>query len=139
LRIGPAGSRVYGNDGVARVISPGQKHTGLALFDFAVEPVDDCLQFFEGSFVFGGEFYKDGGVFNISPKLVGLAGSRFEAAALAEDLLRALLIIPEVGLRALFFYSGKLCAFGFRVKETSATPRRARPGLRISVSVLQSF
>jgi hypothetical protein len=139
LGIGPAGARVDRDYRIANVVGPGQEHFGLGLFDFTLEPVDDSLQFLQGSFVFGCEFCEDGGVFNITPELVGFLSSSIEAAALAEHLLRPLLIVPEVGLRALFFYSGEFCAFGFRVKETSATPRLARLGLRISVSVRQSF
>jgi hypothetical protein len=34
--------------------------------------------------------------------------------------LRLLLVIPEIGLAYFFFNARKFCAFGFRVKETSA-------------------
>jgi hypothetical protein len=70
--------------------------------------------------------------------LAGFLDGCVEAAALTQDFLSALLIVPEVGLRAFFFYSTELCAFVIRVKETSAAPPREPPGLRTSVSVLQS-
>jgi len=97
------------------------------------------LQFFQRSLVLVGEFDKDGGVFEVTRELIGFLNCSFEAAALAKDLLSAFLIAPKIRFAGLFFYPRKLGTFIFGVKETSATPRRARPSLRISVSVLQSF
>jgi hypothetical protein len=72
-------------------------------------------------------------------KLVGFIGGGFDTAAPPERFLRALLVAPKIRLGRLFFYLLKLCAFGFRVKETSATRLRATTGLRIFASVLQSL
>jgi len=52
--------------------------------------------------------------------------------------LGALLVAPEIRFCGFFFYLGKLGAFGFRVKETSAAPPREPPGRRIFVAVLRS-
>jgi hypothetical protein len=71
--------------------------------------------------------------------LIGFLDRGVEAAPLPENFLCALVIVPEVGLRALLFYFGKFGAFIVRVKETSATRRLERPGLRVFVLVLQSF
>src|SRR6185369_16221530 len=104
----------------------------------AFEPFDDRLKLFQGSFVFSRELDKHSGVLDVAFELVGFLNRGFETAAPAKHFLSAFLVIPEIGLRRLFFYSGEFGALGFRVKETSATPRRARPGLRIFVSVLRS-
>jgi hypothetical protein len=71
--------------------------------------------------------------------LIGFLDGGIEAAPLPEDFLRTLLVVPEVGLGALLFYFDKCGAFVVRVKETSATRRLSRPGLRVFVLVLQSF
>ena len=55
LSVGPAGARVDGNDRIAGVVGTGQQHLGLGFFDFAFEPVNDGLQFLEGSLILGGE------------------------------------------------------------------------------------
>jgi hypothetical protein len=56
----------------------------------------------------------------------------------AQDFLGAFLIAPEIRLGGFGFDFGQFSALGFRVKETSATRRLARPGRRIFVSVLRS-
>jgi hypothetical protein len=57
---------------------------------------------------------------------------------LLEDLLSAVLIVPEIWFANLCFRLLKLGRFSLRVKETSAAPPREPPGLGTFVAVLRS-
>jgi hypothetical protein len=89
--------------------------------------------------IFGREFQEDGCVFNVALELTGFVYCCLQAASLLEDLLGAVLIVPEIWFTNLCFRLLKLGRFSFGVKETSAAPPREPPGLRTFVSVPQSF
>jgi hypothetical protein len=62
--------------------------------------------------------------------LLGLVDCGLEAAALFEDFLRAILVVPEIRFANLSFGLLKLRSFSLRVKETSAAPPREPPDFR---------
>jgi len=66
------------------------------------------LQFLQGGIIFAGELDENGSVVNVTPKLFSFIDCCLQAAALAEHFLRAVLVVPEVRLPRLFFYSCKL-------------------------------
>ena len=138
LRVGPARARVDSDDRIARVVGPRKQHLCFGLFDLLLEPRKQRFQLFDRAFVFGGELYQHRSVFDIALEAVGLFDCGVKSAAAAQHFLCALLIVPEIGFRGLFFYAFELGALGFGVKETSATRRRALTGLRVLLSTPQS-
>jgi hypothetical protein len=70
---------------------------------------------------------------------MGLVDCGLEAAALLEDLLCAVLVVPEIRFANLSFGLLKLRSFSFRVKETSAAPPREPPGFRTLFLIRQSL
>jgi hypothetical protein len=61
------------------------------------------LQFVKGGFILGREFQEHRGVFNVALKLFRFVDSSLKAASLLEDLLGAVLVVPEIGVANLCF------------------------------------
>jgi hypothetical protein len=80
--------------------------------------------------VFGRELEEHFGVRDARLEALLPLDDALDAAALLQDLLRGLLIVPEVGLRRLRFELRKLFALRSYIKETSRAVRRACEALR---------
>ena len=92
-------------DRVQLIVLACEKHLGFCLADIVFQTLDQCTQLAQRFFVFFGEFKEHFPVFNGRLKLL-LPGKRsFEAASASEQLLRRLLVIPEIRSRGLLLYT----------------------------------
>jgi hypothetical protein len=92
---------VHGADGIARVVLAREQHLGFGLAYFAFEPLDERAQFSHAVCVFARfrEFKEHARVFDGGLESLLSVDDALKAAALLQQLLRRVLILPEI-LRA---------------------------------------
>ena len=83
------------------------------------EPFEQSAKFVQRLFVFSGEFKQDACVGYLRFKKLLPLDLLFQPAALLQEFLRLLLIVPKVLSRGLVFDRLQLCAACRYIKETS--------------------
>jgi len=112
-------------------VRTGQQHFGLGVPDARGEIRDDAAQFGRRVFVGLGKLEQDGRILDGSLEPVGFVDGELQAASRLQQLLRLLLVVPQVGIGDALLELGELFALAIGVKETSAARTPAVSDRRI--------
>ena len=137
LRLGAAGARVDGDDGVLAIVLAAEHLLGLAGLDLGGEVVEPAREVVGNRLARVGPLDQHGEVLDAPVQRGAEVAILFQAAAALEELLRPDLILPEVRVGDARFDVRQFVRGLCGVKDSSAGRWRGAPGHRACEAVRQ--